>query len=303
MEERLGAIAGLAAAASWAIASVWYVRVPLGAGAITTCKNTLATVCMFFVLLVAYFFFDQPLFTVSASAFRDIAISGVIGLGFADIAYFRSIQILGPRRGLTLTLLTTPATTLLGQVWLGDRLTVLVWGWIAMTLFGIAVVMLQRSEKNRDQEIRPGSMHWGVICALFGIANMAVGSVLLKQGVQDVPPLEATFIRLLAASVFGVVSSFWGSQIAELKEMRGNRIAMRDLCLASLVGTVFGVCLMLIAFKYCRIGVAATLTSTSPLFVIPVVYFAYREKIGPIAIGGAVIAFLGVFGLLMNISK
>ena len=301
--EQFGAIAGLAAAASWAIASVWYVRVPMGAGAITTFKNTLATVCMFVVLVLTYFFFGQPLFTVSADAFRDIAISGVVGLGIADIAYFRSIQILGPRRGLTLTLLTTPATTLLGQVWLGDTLSMQVWGWIVMTLFGIAVVMRQRAEKNQDQEIRPGSMQWGVVCALFGIANMAVGAVLLKQGVQDVPPLEATFIRLLAACVFGIFCSFWGNQIAELKELRGNRSATRDLCLASVVGTVFGVCLMLMAFKYCRIGVAATLTSTSPLFVIPVVYVAYREKIGPVAIAGAVIAFLGVFGLLMNISS
>jgi drug/metabolite transporter (DMT)-like permease len=57
---------------------------------------------------------------------------------------------------------------------------------------------------------------------------------------------------------------------------------------------------MLVSYKHCPSGIAATLTSTTPLFVIPVVYFVYRQRVNGIAIAGAAVAFFGVCGLLLG---
>ena len=173
------------------------------------------------------------------------------------------------------------------------------WISIFVTLLGIGVVMRQRAERNADQEHRPGSTEWGICCALLGIGTMAIGAVVMKRGLTEVGPIEGTFIRLLAASVFGVCLSAVLGQFREIRELLKDRIGTRYLLSATMLGTVLGVCLMLMAYKYCQTGIAATLTSTTPLFVIPVVYFAYREKITPLAILGAVIAFAGVCGLLL----
>lgn len=299
----IGPAAGLAAAACWAVASVWYARVPMGAGALTTFKNSIATVCMLFLLAASSFVSGQPMFQASREAWWDICLSGVIGLCLADIAYFRSIQILGARRGLTLTLLTPPVTALLGQLWLGEYLGAQTWGWIALTLVGIGIVMRQRAERNRDQDHRPGSTQLGVACSLVGIVSMAIGSVIMKRGLTGVGAMEATFMRLLAASVVGLAISVVFRQLNEIRVLFANRVGIRELCAATLLGTVLGVCLMLLTFKHCPAGIAATLTSTTPLFVIPVVYLAYREKITWLAILGALVAFGGVCGLLLTASQ
>lgn len=298
--EQFGPAAGLAAAACWAMASVLYVRVPIGAGAMTTFKNSLAALCVFAALLGHTWYHKLPIFQASTSAWWDIGVSGVIGLCLADIAYFRSIQILGPRRGLALTLLIPPATAWLGQIWLGEELTVITWCCILVTLLGIAVVMRERAERAPEQEIRPGSTQWGVACALMSVATMAIGAVILKRGTAGAGSLEATFIRLLAASGFGMVLSLVLGQLYELRVLLRDRTALRNLCVATFIGTVAGVWLMLVAYKYCRTGIAATLTSTTPLFVIPVVWFVSRERVTLLATGGAVIAFAGVCGLLLN---
>lgn len=296
--EQLGAIAGLAAAACWAVASVFYTRVPLGAGAMTTFKNSLATVCMFVALLVVRAVTWEPIFQATWSAVWDVSISGVIGLCLADIAYFRSIQILGARRGLTLTLLTPPSTAVLGHFWLNDYLTLATSICIVITIAGIAVVMRERSEPTADQKIRPGSTRWGVTCALLGIGTMAIGAVLLKRGTSGVGAIEATFLRLLAASVFGAVISLARGEFREIRTLLANRTGTRHLCTATVLGTLVGVYLMLVAYKYCSTGTAATLTSTTPLFVIPVAYVAYKQTITGAAIFGALVAFGGVCGLI-----
>ena len=295
----VGPMAGLGAAACWAMASVLYARVPLGAGAMTTFKNSLATVCMLVLLVITKLSSGDQVFEATTDTWKDISLSGIVGLCLADIAYFRSIQILGARRGLTLTLLTPPATALLGDVWLGDRLPPITWLFILITLVGIGIVMRQNSDRNPDQDIRPGSTRWGVISALLGIATMAIGAVILKRGLTDVGPIEGTFIRLLAASVFGCFVSWPLGQFREIAELLTNRKGTVTLCAATALGTVTGVVLMLAAYKYCPTGIAATLTSTSPLFVIPVVAVVYREKITALSVLGATVAFAGVCGLIL----
>lgn len=297
--QTIGAVAGLLAAACWAVASVYYVRVPLGAGAMTTFKNSLAALLVFLALAITSRVNGRPMFQANLNQWMDIGLSGIVGLCLADIAYFRSIQILGPRRGLTLTLLTPPATALLGQWWLQDHLSATAWLWIGVTMVGIAIVMRERSEKSVDQELRPGSQRWGVACALMGISTMAVGAVILKRGTASVDSVEATFMRLITASGFGVLISLALGQFREMIQLFADRQAVRNLLTATVIGTVVGVWLMLVAYKNCPTGIAATLTSTTPLFVIPVVWFFYRQRVTTLAIAGACVAFAGVSGLLM----
>jgi drug/metabolite transporter (DMT)-like permease len=137
-----------------------------------------------------------------------------------------------------------------------------------------------------------------VTCALLGIITMAIGAVILKRGTAGVGAIEGTFIRLLAASAFGALISGILGQFGEITVLLKNRTGTFYLCSATLLGTVIGVYLMLLAYKYCPTGIAATLTSTTPLFVIPVAYYAYKQSITKLAIAGACIAFGGVCGLL-----
>jgi drug/metabolite transporter (DMT)-like permease len=55
-----------------------------------------------------------------------------------------------------------------------------------------------------------------------------------------------------------------------------------------------GVWLSLLAVQNTNIGVASTLSSLMPIFLIPISYFAYGERVTKQAVFGTVVAFVGM---------
>jgi drug/metabolite transporter (DMT)-like permease len=55
-----------------------------------------------------------------------------------------------------------------------------------------------------------------------------------------------------------------------------------------------------VAIKYARIGIASTLISTTPIFLIPISYWLFKEKITMQTILGTVIAIAGVAILILS---
>ncbi len=302
MNESLGVTACLAAALAWAISSVLYSRVPMRAASIAAFKNLFATCLMFLLLVSSHWMLGRPIFQASGAAWWNLGWSGVIGLVLGDVAYFRSLQILGPRQGLTLTLLTPPLTALLGRLWLAERLTVTTWCAIGLTLAGLAVVMRERWPSRGDQ-VRPPleSTVWGVTCALLGVLGQAVGSILLKLGTTGVGSVEATFIRLFMATLFTVMGALFLRRWPSVRDVLRSRRATVELTCAAFLGTFLGVWLMLIGFKYCEAGVASTLLSTSPLFIIPIAWCFLGDKASRTAIAGAALAFVGAGWLIATL--
>ena len=296
---QIGIIAGLGAALCWAFASVLYTRVPIGAGAMTTYKNSLATLCLGAILIGSSRLQGQPMFQASFESWCFLGISGIIGLSLSDIAYFRSIQILGARRGITLTLLTPPVTAVFGQIALDEKMVVFTWISIAVTILGIGIVMYERTERTAYQMIRPGTERWGIVCALIGVVLNSFASILLRRGTVGVDAIEGTFIRLLISGAFGIAMSGVTGQLREIRELLKNARGTFHLSSATFLGTVLGVWLMLVAYKYCVVGIAATVTSTTPLFIIPIAYVVYRQRLTLLAVLGAIIAFGGVWGLFL----
>jgi drug/metabolite transporter (DMT)-like permease len=62
----------------------------------------------------------------------------------------------------------------------------------------------------------------------------------------------------------------------------------------AIMGPFLGVWLSLVAVKMIPAGIAATLNAMTPIMVIPVVIFYYKEKVSYRAVLGAVVAFIGV---------
>ena len=296
----LGALAGLAASAFWAIASVLYSRVPIRARSIATFKNVFATV-LIGVLLVATKSSDaQSFFTADRQAWTYLLLSGIIGLFVGDIAYFRSLQLIGPRLGVTLTLLSPPIISYLGTLFLNEGMTLQNWMAIGVTIFGLGMVLQDRAATTQEANSKvKHAVRWGVAYALLNILCHCSGSILLKLGTQNIGTIEATFIRLLSATIVMLPMGIFSSQKRELLELTKKRNEFFRLCQAAFMGTFLGVWLMLISFKFCPAGIAATMTSTSPIFVIPIVWFWMGTRTSRFAIIGALIAFAGVCWLLL----
>jgi drug/metabolite transporter (DMT)-like permease len=62
----------------------------------------------------------------------------------------------------------------------------------------------------------------------------------------------------------------------------------------ALVGPVLGVTLSMMAVTYTQAGIAQTLMSLMPIFILPTMWILYRQKTSWRGILGALVAVLGV---------
>jgi drug/metabolite transporter (DMT)-like permease len=76
--------------------------------------------------------------------------------------------------------------------------------------------------------------------------------------------------------------------------LRENSSALGLLALAALIGPVLGVSSSLLAVQHTKVGVASVLTSLSPVFMLPISYFFFKERLGWQAIAGTMLAMIGV---------
>jgi drug/metabolite transporter (DMT)-like permease len=139
------------------------------------------------------------------------------------------------------------------------------------------------------------------LCGVLAAIGQATGLVFSKQGLAgNFSPISANVIRMCAA-----VLALWlvtllqreaGKTIQTLKE---NPAAFRLLALAALIGPVFGVSLSLLAVQNTAVGIASVLTSLSPIFMLPISYFYFKERLGWQAIAGTVLAMAGVVILFL----
>ena len=135
----------------------------------------------------------------------------------------------------------------------------------------------------------------GLLFAFGGAAGQAVGAVTSKAGLEgDFSPLSAHLIRLLVATLaIWVYAALRGQLLESIHNFRQQPRAFRMMSFGTLTGPVIGVWLSLIAFQQIAVGVASTLIALTPIFVLPLAYIVFHERITGRAIAGTVAAFAG----------
>ena len=130
---------------------------------------------------------------------------------------------------------------------------------------------------------------------------MRDGLVLSKQGMfGNFSPFQANAIRMLAAAIF-----IWGwtamqGQVgATFTALREKPRVIGLLALGALVGPLLGVSASLLAVQHAEVGVASTLMALPPVIILPISYFAFKERIGWQGILGTILAIIGVAVLFL----
>jgi len=296
-------VAGLLAAVCWALGGLLFSRIPVSAGALNLGKN----LCGGVLLAMVVFFRPgglESLASFSSSAWWWLVGSSLIGILIGDGSYLRSLQLLGPRRALILSMLVPVFAAALGWFVLAERLDGEQLIGIAVTLAGVAIVIRERSpEASMEQGVLSGrARSYGTLHGLNAALCQAVGSALTKKGLEGHDPLdpEASLIRLIAAVVGGVVLALLGRRLRRWwRELSASRIPTR-VFLASTLGTFFGIWLSLIAIGSLPIAVANTQTSTTPIFMTIFVAVILKEKVSAIAWGGTLLGLIGVILLIQG---
>ncbi len=288
----IGELAAAAAAFCWACSSVIYGRTRLNAWTINFAKNLFGLGFVTLHLIALWMLGENGLFSFSASAWMYLAISGIVGIAIGDTFYFRSLQILGPRRSLVVSTSTPIFGAIIGW-WMLDEF-VPWWSLVGIliTITGIAVVVLDKQARKESPGHFPGSEWIGVGCGLVAAICQASGGAISKMAMEECSALEATFVRLLAAVVIGIIS------LPFLRRLKLSLIFEKSnlqlLLPAAALGTWLGIWCSQIGFYFTSVAIATMLMSTSPLFAIPLVRFFDGHRISSRAIWGTLIALFGI---------
>ena len=178
-----------------------------------------------------------------------------------------------------------------------------------MTIGGVAWVVMERptgvAVVSREHRVR------GIVLALLAAACQAAGLMLSKRGMghgwlpveEHLSPQSATLIRMFFATLFMIpiiaVRVQRGREASAANPMtttdalRARRAGLAFACAGAIVGPYLGVWMSLVASDRAPIGVAQTLCSLPPVFILPLAALLYGERITPRAVIGALVAIGG----------
>jgi drug/metabolite transporter (DMT)-like permease len=289
----LGELAALGTAACWTMSSLAFSAAGRRLGSLSL---NLVRLVIAFAYITLYCGLVRGHFLpldAAPSAWAWLFASGLVGFVAGDLCLFRALVLIGPRLSMLVMALSPPMTAALGLVFLGERISPLGLAGMVVTTAGVAWVVSERKEESASAERSP-DFGKGVLLALGGAAGQAGGLILSKVGMGSYDPFAATQIRIIAgivgfSAIFTAVG-WWGKTARGLSDRAGVSFA----ALGAFAGPFVGVSLSLLAIQHTETGIAATIMSTVPVLIIPVVVLVHKERVSARAALGAAVAVGGV---------
>jgi drug/metabolite transporter (DMT)-like permease len=228
-----------------------------------------------------------------------LAISGIVGFIIGDYCLFKAYVITGARVAMLMMTLapvfaTFTAWVMLGEVMSGKSMLAMI-----VTLAGIALVIFTRTQTNTSGDAKSKmrySMSYpvkGVVLGVIAAAAQGVGLVLSKYGMQNYDPFAASHIRVITGFIGFAILFFVLGKWKELPKSFHDTKAMKWLVVGSIFGPFLGVSFSLMAVQHTNAGIAQTIMSLTPVFIIPPAVFINKERVTVREILGAVIAVCG----------
>lgn len=290
-----GELAALGVAFLWALTSIVYSKLgkkipPL---LMNLSKGGIAIALIIFTIILSG---QQLLPSINLIPFMLLVLSGAVGIGIGDTAYFSALNRLGARRTLLLKTLGPPFAAITSTIFLKEQLSYTAWVGILLTVLGVAWVISERATNvtGTNKQLIPG-----VGFALLSAFTDALGAVFSRAALTDtsVTPLWSAMVRLIGGALILLLWLMLERKPVgvPVKELRSGKL-LCIIALCAFLSTYLGFWLQQISLKFTTAGVAKSLGATSPIFVIPITFFL-GDAVTIRAILGVFVAVAGV-GLL-----
>lgn len=223
-----------------------------------------------------------------------LGISGIIGILLGDTLNFAAIGRIGPRRAGAIFALNAPMAALLGWLVLGEKLPLQGAIGILVTAGGVALAILgrPREDAHRLEQIR-GTLLIGALFGLGAALGQAGGTLIARPWMTGgLDPWLGSLIRVGASGlVMGMIA------ILPFAPPRPTAITPKLLILTlstALIGLLLGMTLFLYALKGSETGIIATLSATSPVIILPLLWLRTGQRPSALSWLGAALAVIGL---------
>lgn len=291
----IGEFTALITAILWSISSFIFTDLSKQIGSIqlNIYRMLLAALLIFITILILDIKFE-----ISYYQLFFLIFSGIIGLLIGDTFLFKSFSLLGARIGMLIMSLNPGIAAIIAFFALSETLSIIGIIGIIITLIGISIVVLQKKQNDNKNKISV----LGIIYAFLAAACQAVGLIFAKLAFieNDIDPFIATFIRLASATILFIPIGLIFKKIENPSKLFKNKTNAIKLLTGSFIGPYLGITLSFVAVTNAEVGIASTIMSTTPIIMLPIARFIYKEKLNVKAFVGAIIAVLGVALLFMR---
>ncbi|WP_184467559.1 EamA family transporter [Rhizobium esperanzae] len=235
----------------------------------------------------------------------NLAASGVFGIALASTTYFAAIYTAGPRLTALLFSLTSPFALIMGYFAFGETISATQGAGVGLILAGIVIAiglrrrrppaMIPLSDAEPIESIPasgPPPSLLGISLGIFTAFGQAMGSLLARPAMASgVEPFAAMAVRSGLAVLF-----FWS--LLALPKIRRDVADFRKAdfgiaVIAAFFGTALGMSLLMAALSTGNVGIVSTLSSMTPVVILPMVWLRSGQMPRVHAWCGAGLAIIG----------
>jgi drug/metabolite transporter (DMT)-like permease len=234
----LGELYSLAAAGCWAVAVILLKKSgeSLPPFALNLVKNGL---CLTALTLTLWMFGGWPESTMPTPLLMQTLISGAIGIAVADTLYFRALNAIGAARMGVIGTAYSPGVILLAAFFLGERLSPLQLGGVALTIAGIVLVTYAKATDALDA----GVLRQGAVLGVLSVTLMAAGVILAKPVLETEDFLWVVTLRVASgvALMFAIatVRREWPGLISAYRAVRHWPAVVAGSLMSSYIALLF----------------------------------------------------------------
>jgi drug/metabolite transporter (DMT)-like permease len=280
------------AALCWAVASLISADVTRKIGGLAFNRLRLFFVS---IMLIGYTFYLDTWNTINHEFLFTILFSGIIGIFLGDTLLFIALQKIGPRRNNILFSLAAPFTVILNIIFLNEIMSTINLIGCIIVFCGVVVAIAygNSKDKNHRWEVVEGNIYLGISLGIGAALCQAIGLIMMKPILtMGADPIASAALRTAISFVFLAFTFFLNYKIFNTKTNLSVKIVGQSI-LSGFLGMALGMSLLLIALKYADAGIVATLSSTSPIMILFLIWLL-TKKIPTIGAWiGTVLAIIG----------
>ncbi len=293
----IGEIAALATATFWAFSSLFFTFAVKKVGVIQVNVDRL-----FFAAL--YIFSTMVVFgikpDINLTQIFYLILSSIAGLVLGDTFLFKAFSEIGPRISLLIMTFAPPFSAIFAYFFLGEALGAFAIAGILVTTFGVALVVFEKVEGTNKFKIKN---KLGFFWATLGMLGQASGLILAKYALMEHPlnAFLASFTRTFSAWLMLLPIGFITRRYQfGYKVYFKHPRSILGPTIGAILGPYLGITLSLVSINYAKVGIASTLMSITPILMLPISHFYFKEKLPWQSYVGSVIAIIGIAILFLK---
>ncbi len=293
----MGEICSLLSAIFWALAIIIFKKI--GDRVSPMVINPVKSIIGLSLFILTCLIMGVPLMPNSQFSNTDLlilSISGIIGIGIADIIFLHSLNILGAGISAIVDTVYSPFVILFAFILLGESLTF-------TQLIGGALIIgsvLYASTKIQNIPVDRKRFKQGILYGIGSIAMMALGIVMIKPILNTVS--DNVGLQLWIAGYRLVSGVLVSGSIMLIANRKQNILgAMRDrtlwlpLIVSSVLAAYLGIAMWVMGMSMTTASISSILNQTATIFILIFAWIFLGEPLTKRRILSIVVAMCGAY--------